>query len=57
MGFKFPLYNKPLKTQIKVAFIVIVIFTSIIPITISSIISLGTNLENEEELNKELLNT
>jgi len=56
MGFKFPLQNKPLKTQIKVAFIVIVIFTSILPIIYNSIANLNTNLENEENENIDRLN-
>ncbi len=56
MGFKFPLHNKPLKTQIKIVFIVIVIFTSIIPITYININTLQTNLENEELVNQDRLN-
>jgi len=53
---RFPLRNKPLKTQIKVAFFVIVTFTSIIPITYININTLQTNLENEELVNQDRLN-
>jgi hypothetical protein len=50
MGLKSFFQEKPLKTQLRIAFIVIIIFTSIIPITCTNIFSIQRNLEHEKEV-------
>ncbi len=55
MGMKTYFRNKTLKTQIKFALIITVIFTSIIPIVYISISTLNMKIENEE-VNNLLIN-